>query len=186
MKRTVLAIAVLALTPLAAHAQQAPAAPEKNPVSNAMRNMLARQSKLIVAAADEMPADKYDYHPTAPQMTFAHLIAHLAQSNNFLCSKISGAAPPADQKLADTDSKEKLVGALKGSFDYCTQVLTNVDDSNLGDQLTMFGSRQMSRAAVMFTLSSDLFDHYSTEASYLRMNGLLPPSAQQQPPPAAK
>jgi hypothetical protein len=186
MKRILLAILALALTPLAARAQ-APASPETNPVSNAMRNMLARESKIIVAAAEEMPADKYDYHPTPAQMTFAHLIAHLAQSNNFLCSKISAAAPPADPKLADTDPKDKLVGALKASFDYCTQVLASVDDSKLGAQVTLFGSRTSSQAGVMFTLANDFFDHYSTEAMYLRMNGLLPPSAQAPPaPPAPK
>jgi hypothetical protein len=118
-------------------------------------------------------------------MTFAHLIAHLAQSNNFLCSKISAAAPPADPKLADTDPKDKLAGALKASFDYCTQVLANVDDSKLGEQVTLFGSRTSSQAGVMFTLANDFFDHYSTEAMYLRMNGLLPPTAQAPPAPPA-
>jgi hypothetical protein len=182
MKRIMLGVLALTLAPIAARAQ-APAAPETNPVSNAMRNMLARESKIIVAGAEEMPADKYDYHPTPAQMTFARLIAHLAQSNNFLCSKISGAAPPADPKLADTDPKDKLTGALKASFDYCTQVLANVDDSKLGQQITLFGNRTTSQAGAMFTLANDFFDHYSTEAMYLRMNGLLPPSAQ--PPPAA-
>jgi hypothetical protein len=184
MKRTMLAILSLALVPIAAGAQDATAKPvEVNPVSNATRNMVARESKLIVAAAEEMPADKYDYHPTPAQMTYAHLIAHLAQSNNFLCSKISGVAPPADPKLADTDPKDKLVGALKASFDYCTQVLANVDDSKLGEQITLFGTRTSSQAGVMITLANDFFDHYSTQAMYLRMNGLLPPSAQ--PPPGA-
>jgi hypothetical protein len=179
MKPILLATLTLALAPVAAHAQdQAAKPPEVNPVSNAMRSMLARESKLIVAAADEMPADKYDYHPTPAQMTFAHLIAHLAQSNNFLCSKISGAAPAADPNLADTDPKEKLVDGLKASFDYCSQVLANVDDSKLGEQIPLFGTRTTSQAGVMFTLANDFFDHYSTQAMYLRMNGLLPPSAQ--------
>jgi uncharacterized damage-inducible protein DinB len=186
MKPTMLAILALALLPIAALGQE-PAAKqvqvEVNPVSNAMRSMLARESKLIVAAAEEMPADKYDYHPTPAQMTFAHLIAHLAQSNNFLCSKISGASPPADPKLIDTDAKDKLVSALKASFDYCGQVLASVDDSKLGEQITMFGTRTSSQAGAMFTLANDFFDHYSTQAMYLRMNGLLPPSAQ--PPSGA-
>jgi hypothetical protein len=31
---------------------------------------------------------------------------------------------------------------------------------------------------VMVTLAVDWADHYSTAASYLRLNGILPPSAQ--------
>ena len=44
--------------------------------------MEERQSKNLIGAADEMPADKYNYRPTPEQMTFAHLIMHSAQANN--------------------------------------------------------------------------------------------------------
>ena len=54
--------------PFIAVAQQA-SAPETNPVSNAVRFSVERASKNMVAAADEMPADKYGFHPTPAQMT---------------------------------------------------------------------------------------------------------------------
>jgi uncharacterized damage-inducible protein DinB len=182
MKSSILAMVVLTMMPVAASAQQSsPTAPtgsaESNPVSNTVRKILDRQSKSMIAAADEMPADKYTYHPTPAQMTFAKLVEHMAGSNNFLCSKISGTPAPADEKLSETDPKEKLVGALKASFDYCTQALAKVDDSNLGEQLTLFGGRQASRAAAMIALTNDFADHYSMAAIYLRLNGLLPPTA---------
>jgi hypothetical protein len=34
-----------------------------------------------------------------------------------------------------------------------------------------------SRVAAMVTIATDWADHYSTAASYLRLNGILPPSA---------
>ena len=49
---------------------------------------------------------------------------------------------PAGDKLSETDPKDKLVSALKASFDFCTQTLAKVDDSNLGEQLTLFGRGQ--------------------------------------------
>lgn len=182
MKTSILAAMILMLMPVVARAQQtgasAPAAsPETNPVSNTIRKVLTRQSKNIVAATEEMPADKYSYRPTAAQITFAKLVEHMTGSNNFLCSKISGATAPAEEKLSETDSKEKLVAALKTSFDYCTQALAKVDDSNLGEQLTLFGGNQASRAAAMITLATGLADHYGMAAIYLRLNGLLPPTA---------
>jgi hypothetical protein len=181
MKTNLLATLILALMPLTAGAQQTAAtpaaAPEANPVSNTVRKILDRQSKNMVAAADAMPADKYSFHPTPAQMTFAKLVEHMAGSNNFLCAKISGMPAPAEEKLSETDPKEKLVGALKASFDYCTQALAKVDDSNLGEQLTLFGGRQASRAGAMIALTNDFADHYSMAAIYLRLNGLLPPTA---------
>jgi DinB family protein len=178
MKKVTLIAMFLILMPFAAEAQETKAAPaEANPVSNTVRKLVERAAKNLVAAADAMPADKYSFHPTPAQMTFAKLVEHMAGSNNLLCSKISGMAAPAEEKLSETDPKEKLVGALKASFDYCTQALAKVDDSNLGEQLTLFGGRQASRAAAMIALTSDFADHYSMAAIYLRLNGLLPPTA---------
>jgi len=180
MKRILLVILAAALAPLAATAQQgaAPtAAPEANPVSSALRAIVARESREVVAGAEEMPEDKYSYHPTPAQMTFGHLVAHMATFNFAMCSTISG-VPAPKQDLTETDPKDKLVGALKGSFDFCTTSLANLDDSKLGEQLPFFGGRTASRATLMFVLAADFADHYSTEASYLRLNGLLPPSAQ--------
>jgi hypothetical protein len=58
-------------------------------------------------------------------------------------------------------------------------VLAKIDDSHLSDQVSLFGKPTgMSRAAVFVTLAADWADHYSTAAGYLRLNGLLPPTAQ--------
>jgi hypothetical protein len=189
MKPTILAVLALAFTPFAVFAQQpataAPgaasqaSAPEANPVSNTVRKILDRESKIMVAAVDEMPADKFSFRPTPAQITFGHLVMHMAGSNNTLCSAISGIAAPAQEKLDEADPKDKLVTALKNSFDFCTQALSKVDDSNLGEQVKFFGGRTVSRAAAMIALTNDFYDHYSGAAMYLRLNGLLPPTAQQ-------
>src|SRR5580704_18249844 len=146
LNRVLLCGTMLALTPFIAAAQQ-PNQPGANPVSNAVRSSVERASKNMVAAADEMPADKFGFHPTPAQMSFGKLVTHVIGANYGLCSKIAGTAAPAEEKPSETDAKEKLVGSLKASFDFCTQNLAKVDDSNLGEQLTVFGGRKMSRAA---------------------------------------
>jgi len=70
------------------------------------------------------------------------------------------------------------VAGLKASFEYCSTALDKVDDSKLGDQMMLFGNRPFSRAAVLIVLSDDWYDHYGAEATYLRLNGILPPTAQ--------
>jgi DinB superfamily len=175
-KMVILAVGValaVAIAPFAAGAQQS----SSNPVTDTVRKIVAQRAKIVVAAAEEMPADKYSYHPTPEQMTFGHLIMHLASSNNFLCASIAGTKPPEGEKLSDTDPKDKLVSALKSSFEYCSGVLDKVDDSKLSESVPFFRGPE-TRAAVMIALTDDLFDHYSTQAMYLRMNGLLPPTAQ--------
>ncbi|MGC2707030.1 MAG: DinB family protein [Candidatus Acidiferrales bacterium] len=173
-------LALTAVTPDAAAQQAAPevAKVEPNPVSSAVRSNLERNSKNILAAVDEMPADKFGYRPTPEQITFGHLVMHMAGSNFRLCSAISGMVMPKMGELKETDPKEKLAGALKSSFDFCTQALAKVDDSNLGEVVLTRGTFSLTRAGAMIALTNDFADHYSGAAMYLRLNGLLPPTAQ--------
>jgi hypothetical protein len=154
-------------------------AQDKNPVTSVAKQILPRQQKNLVAAAEEMPADKFGYKPTEQQITFGHLILHIIESNNYLCSHIGDVPevkPPAP--LKESDGKDKLVAALRASFDFCTTALGKVDDSKLGDEVELFGGRKGSRAFALIALTNDWADHYSSAAMYLRLNGLLPPTAQ--------
>lgn len=176
MKTFVAILAALALAPCASFARNRQS--NSNPVSEAVRSIVARHGTLMVAAADEMPADKYSYRPSPEQMTFGHLVMHIAESNELLCSKISGMTPPSKLTLTDTDPKDKLVLGLKDSFSFCSTALEKVNDSDLGSQVELFGGRSFTKAFAMITLTDDLYDHYSAQAAYLRLNGKLPPSAQ--------
>jgi len=149
----------------------------KSPVMDAVRHALARQQKNLVASPEEMPADKYSFHPTPPQMSFATLIGHIAESNNLLCSRIGNVEQPKDADAEENASKEKLTSALKKSFDFCSEALAKVDDSKLGDQVKIFGGREASKGAAAIALTNDWADHYAMAAMYLRLNGMLPPTA---------
>jgi DinB superfamily len=152
-------------------------AQEKNPVAAAIRETLPGRSKNMVAAAEEMPADKYGFKATPDQMTFGHLTLHIVEANYLLCSRIGGVSAPELPKVSDTDPKDKLVERMKASFDFCTTALAKLDDSNLGETLTLFGENKASRARAILTLAGSWADHYSQQATYLRLNGHLPPTA---------
>jgi uncharacterized damage-inducible protein DinB len=177
MKR--IGFVALLLVAVVVNAQES-SAPVANPVSATVKSQLARFSKNMVAAAEAMPAEKYGFKPTPEMNSFGHVVMHIAQSNNTLCAKISGTTAP-DAKIADTDGKDKLVAALKASFEFCATALANVDDSKLGESMVLFGNRPSSRAAALIGLSDGWNDHYGAEAIYLRLNGILPPTAQPAP-----
>ena len=72
MKRFLVCAIVAAFAALSVGAQSS------NPVSDTVKKIVAQRTKIIVAAAEEMPADKYSFRPTPQQITFGHLIMHLA------------------------------------------------------------------------------------------------------------
>ncbi len=153
------------------------AAQEKDPVTTALKNTLQRDEPNLVGAAQEMPPDKYGYKATPAQMSFGELVAHTAMSNDMLCSHIAGTQAPQGAKLDEHSPKDQLVKALQDSFSFCSQALSNVNDSNLGQMVPFFGGRQVTRAQAMMALGADWADHYSLAATYLRLNGMTPPSA---------
>ena len=175
MKTTklILVAAICLAAPLAGRAQSATA----NPVVASAQEIFNRQSKYIVASAAEMPGEKYSYRPTPEQWTFGKVISHVAQANFFVCAILSDTPAPQNWKVTETDPKEKLAPALQASLDFCSQVLMNLQDSKLGDTVKFIGGRQVPRARALLELTDDLEDHYSQLASYLRLNGMLPPSA---------
>jgi uncharacterized damage-inducible protein DinB len=146
-----------------------------SPAADAARAWLQVETKNLTAAAQGMPADKYDFRPTPQQMTFAHLMMHIGVSNRIMCSAIAGDPQPKDSGVSDKDGKEKLLAEVQSSFDYCASALSKVDDSKLAEELPLF---KRTRANVMMFLVADLADHYSLAAVYLRLNGIVPPTAQ--------
>ena len=190
MKTIVTCCAALLMSSLAFAQSAATAAPaaSKNPVTDTVRQIFENQQRNLVAAADEMPADKYSFHPTEGQISFAQMMAHVATSNAFLCERIGGQpAPTSIQQVKAEDGKDKIAAAVKASFEYCSAAIKAVDDSKLADEVTAYRNAKRPRAWALIALTNDFADHYAAASGYLRAAGMLPPSAQrqQQQAPAA-
>lgn len=160
-----------ALSPAVAQTQTA------NPVTTALKAYLQHSSHVMAAAAEEMPADKYSYRPTAGSRSFAELVLHIGNANRMACHWLSGAPAAAKSTLTAASSKDQLVASLKDSFNYCSNSLNNLNDSKLANQVPFFGGRKLTVAASVLELAGDWSDHYSQEAAYLRANGMMPPTA---------
>lgn len=183
MKKHVLAVTflfaygVLAIAQTPAAKTSAPQGPTKDPVATAARLILQRFQTNTNSAIEAMPADKFSYKPTADQMTFGHLAAHIAESNNLFCSKAADVPAPKVDEAKETDSKDQLVAAVKASFDFCSDALAKMDDSKLGDTIELFPGRMLPRSVAVLAIASSMSDHYAAAAMYLRLNGIQPPSA---------
>jgi hypothetical protein len=153
-------------------------APVKDPVATGLRTLLPRSRNNTLGAITAMPADKFNYKPTPDQMTFAHLVVHIVGSNNTMCAKVADIAAPKVEEPKETDGKDKLLAAATASFDFCGEALGKMDDSKLGDNIELFAGRQGPRALAALALASGWADHYGAAAMYLRLNNILPPSAQ--------
>ena len=174
--KSILAVAMMILLGSSAGVQRS-AAQTKDPVSSALRDILPGRQKNTIAAVEAMPAEKFSYKPTAEQKTFAQLVVHMIEANYLLCGKTAGVPKPNAEEAKDTDSKEKLLAGLKSSFDFCSETLAKMDDSKLSEMTEGFGGKQVTHAWFSLVLASNLADHYAEAAIYLRLNGIVPPTA---------
>lgn len=178
MKRIVslTALALLA-APATAGAQQ-PTPPTAGPLAAALQAVWQRAARNMPAAADSMPAEKYGFKPTPEQMSFGEIIAHETESNRTLCAALAGGQQtPSESVDGASASKETLVAGLKSSFEYCGAIVGTITEASLGDSVPFFGGRKATKARAAIALAQDWADHYSQAAMYLRLNGILPPSA---------
>ena len=80
-------------------------AQKKNPVTTVIKEILPRQAKNLQGAVESMPADKFSFKPTPPQMTFGHLVTHMIDSNYYLCAKASDTPQPKVDMPKETDKE---------------------------------------------------------------------------------
>ena len=174
MKRTLIVMCMVACASFA-FAQAA----TKDPVASSLRMLEQRSQNNTIGAIEAMPADKFSFKPTADQNTFGHLVVHIIEFNNSICAKAADVPAPKAEESKETDSKDKLVSAVKASYTFCSEALGKMDDSKLGEEIELFGGRKAPRAMAALIASSGWADHYAAAAMYLRLNGVTPPSAQQ-------
>ena len=192
MKMSYFAILAFA-APIGLAAQQPPAALPANPVTAAFRTRISASHRNIAQAFDSIPESKFSYKPTPAQLSIGYIAAHIANDDYFFCNNfgtMKGTRPAEDTTTADsvkaTWPKAKLIARLKDSFAFCDQALNQLDDTKLGEAVTItFGgnSRIVARGGMALGHALDLADHYSQLANYMRLNNLVPPTALPLPRP---
>ena len=191
MKILRVATMVLAL-PVSLAAQQPSGGVPANPVTTAFRGRTMSLQRVLAQAFDSIPEAKFGYKPTPAQLTIGYIAQHLASDNYLFCNafgNMKATIPAKDSATADSVKakwpRDSLLAKLKASLTFCEDAFAQLDDSKLGDQVSLtFGgnTRTVSRANMVLGHALDMADHYSQLANYMRLNNLVPPTALPRPP----
>ena len=130
----------------------------------------------LIASAEQMPEEKYAYQPTAEVRTFGQLIGHVANANYMFCSAASGEDSPASTNLEEVTSKADLVQGIKDAFAYCDQAY-HMEDAKAMEQIKFFGQDGSRLWVLNFNVTHNA-EHYGNLVTYIRLNGMVPPSSQ--------
>jgi hypothetical protein len=125
----------------------------------------------LEAAAEEMPADKYDFRLTPGQMSFGEWINHSTERNYLDCSTLRGEPNPMPKAKTDMlKGKEEIVKNLKESFAYCDATFANLTDQKI------LSSPQLTFSFLHTSVHNN--EVYGNIVGYLRVSGITPPSTE--------
>ena len=180
MQRVMSLVVVAAAVMTTSLGAQAPSA--TNPVSNVVRSDWNGVKENVLKSASVMPADKYGFKPVATVRTFGQILAHIAGANYIFCAAAKGEKSPhaedAFEKSATTPAA--IAKALQESIAYCDAAYAALDDRRAAETVDgPFGGGKTPRVAALTGNTGHLQEHYGNLVTYLRMNGLVPPSSAQ-------
>ena len=180
MKRTVTFFVLAAALAFAAK-------PPKTTLAKAYDGDVTSAEKEIVSLAEAMPADKYNFAPTAGEFTgvrtFALQMRHIAAVNYEVAAALLGEKNPVEtgknENGADSlDNKDAIVKFLKDSFVYAHKAINTITAKNvLGEVKSPFGDGNAARASLAPIFAWHSYDHYGQAVVYARMNGVIPPAS---------
>jgi hypothetical protein len=171
----------------AATAPQAQPAQPAPTVASTVDREISGVEKQIVDAAEAMPEDKFNFSPERLNIpgadykgvrTFAVQVKHIAASNYFLWSHLTGDKLPEGLKDGNgpenLKSKADILKFLKDSFALGHKAAATLTTEN------MLQTPEDSKSPRLYLATfavAHAYDHYGQMVEYLRMNGIVPPAS---------
>ena len=149
----------------------------QNPLSAGQKVFYGMVSGNVVAAAEKMPEESYNFKPTPEVRSFGELVGHAADAQNMFCAVAGGEKPSMNSIEKTKTSKADLVAAVKEARDVCTKVYTDMTDAKASELVHMMG-RDLAKLTVLTVNTAHLNEHYGNMATYMRIRGFVPPSSE--------
>ena len=156
-------------------------------VASAVDREISTIEKQVVDAAEAMPEEKFNFTPESLNIpgddykgvrTFAVQVKHVASSNYFIWSPLSGDTVPENIKdgngPAELKSKADIIRFLKDSFALGHKAAATLTAENM---LQNPGNSKSTRLRLATFGVAHAYDHYGQMVEYLRMNGIVPPAS---------
>jgi hypothetical protein len=163
--------------------------PEQSPptIASLVDREISAVEKQIVEIAEAMPEDKFNFSPESLNIagseykgvrTFAVQVKHVASSNYFIWSPLTGDKLPEGLKDGNgpenLKTKADIIRFLKDSFALGHKAAAMLTTQN------MLQAPEHSKSARLRLATfgvAHAYDHYGQMVEYLRMNGIVPPAS---------
>lgn len=172
MKTIAALLVALSALPVGAQAARRPAASLPTALASA-HELWKTADSFILSAAEEMPESRYGYRPTPDVRSFGEVVLHVSGAHYLLCGIVRG---EKEKDIGKPTAKADIVAALKLSIQYC-DVAYAISDADAMKPATVFDQPRTNLHALMTNAWHDN-EHYGNITTYMRLQGMVPPSSQ--------
>jgi uncharacterized damage-inducible protein DinB len=136
----------------------------------------------VIALAEAIPAEKYDWRPAPGVGSFKEVLLHIAYGTHLMMNIADGAARDAiNKEIADNAkaeqqpmTKEQVIAAVKESIAAYRKALETASAGSLTRDIDFFGT-PTTRRGVLAEIDTHIAEHAGQLIAYARMNGIVPP-----------
>lgn len=150
---------------------------QEGPVTSSLKGLHDTTQENILATAQLLDEELYAFRPTEEVRSMGEVLAHVANAQFFFCSTAAGEDSPNAENYEETrTTKAEIIEALEAGFGYCTEVYGNMTDAK-GSEIVSFFGQDMAVSGVLAFNSAHNYEHYGNLVTYMRLNGITPPSS---------
>ena len=158
--------------------KKAPPKPAPSP-SQAVLEQWNEIGRKLIAMAEDIPEDKYDYKPNPESRTFIAQLLHASASMYYFTDTALGKKPryPDDPKRDELQSRPQIVAFVKQCVQDGAEAIKSKGDKGMQEAVND-GSPHLDRLYdVAYGLIEHSGEHYGQLVVYYRINGLVPPES---------
>jgi len=154
--------------------------PQSNPLSTFNRFAYSRLKTTLVASAEKMPEENYNFKPTEAVRSYGQIVGHLADAQYTFCSTALGENNPGLRIEETKTTKAELVAALKNALAYCDKAYDGMTDASGAQTVKMIGM-DMPKLGVLNFNKMHSMEHYGNLVTYMRLKNVVPPTSEKAP-----
>lgn len=128
----------------------------------------------LVAVAQAMPEDKYDYKPSTREMSFREQLFHIQDNMNWLSTTHFSEQKYVKKVAGKVLSKTQIIQEIKTSFDTVKTFIKKTKEVELSDKVDFFAGPK-SKLQILNLMQDHVTHHRAQILVYLNLNQIQPP-----------
>ena len=132
-------------------------------------------SGAVVRAAEKLPEENYSFKATPDVRSFGQLVGQWPMLTT--CSvRRPQVSESGDGHRENKDPKADLVSAIKDAVAYCNKTFDGMTDAK-GSQMVKLFNFNLAKLTLLSLNTAHTDEHYGNMVTYLRLKGIVPPTA---------